>query len=394
MNKIIRLLHWNWLRLHGNSSYKNNGIWVFGEWFGKRCCDNSMYLANYIAEEHPEIQCVWVAEEGADLSSLHRSIRVLEMDKPETLEIISNASVVVMNQGLVDLTKNKDFFLSGPVTLNLWHGVPWKKIGLDGAPKSAWIKGLYYKVQVSLLASRYYLSLSDVFSGILVSACGAKKDGIIKAGYPRNSVFYDRTNILSLREKLIASFNLKEKFNCENLKIITYMPTFRDSGSENFSFTEIQNDDSLNEVLNRYNAIIIQKSHFAANNKGSAINNPRIFTADQYPAQELLAASDILITDYSSCFFDFLVLDRPIIHFVYDYQYYSTKDRGLYYTKEAVACGDTPATTEDLIKSIECNLQDPGKDAQLRKARKEQYIPYESADSCKKIYEYLINHRS
>ena len=51
-----------------------------------------------------------------------------------------------------------------------------------------------------------------------------------------------------------------------------------------------------------------------------------------------MAASDILVTDYSSCFFDFLILDRPIIHFLYDYDYYKEKDRGLYYEKEGVIC--------------------------------------------------------
>ena len=57
-----------------------------------------------------------------------------------------------------------------------------------------------------------------------------------------------------------------------------------------------------------------------------------------------LAAADMLITDYSSCFFDYLITNRPIIHYLYDYDYYVKEDRGVYYDVMDVVAGDTPKT--------------------------------------------------
>ena len=374
-------------RIIGKITYENNNIWAFGEWFGERCCDNSLYLANYVALNHPEIDCVWIAKTKTDLSALVDSIKCVEYDSEEAKGIIKNASVLIMNQGFGDLTSNYGDVWGGPLKINLWHGVPWKKIGLDGS-KASFLKKLYYKVQNSVLASDYYLSLSEDFSKIINSAFMINSDHIMRSGYPRNSVFYDQAFRVNIRFKLLNAFN--EGID-DNVKIITYMPTFRDNTNKVFSFESVIENEKLKSVLEKNNAIIIEKSHFAASVKQKMNGNGRIRFLNDYPAQELLSVSDILITDYSSCFFDFLLSDRPIIHYLYDYDYYATKDRGLYYSKEDVCCGDTPSNIEDLITSIEENLIDSHRNEKLRNERRHRFLKYESSDSCKQIFEFINN---
>ena len=170
--------------------------------------------------------------------------------------------------------------------------------------------------------------------------------------------------------------------------IIVYLPTFRDAHTKPFSFTDIT-DASFFTWLEENNIFILQKAH-AAEICSFNTGNKRIISIDDISAQELMAASDMLITDYSSCFFDYLLLDRPVIHYIYDYDYYKTKDRGLYYDKKDVVCGSAPETEEELIKSIQENFEKPDLYHKLRMARKEKFMTYESSDSCEIITQRIF----
>lgn len=372
---------------------RNDNLWILGEWFGKRCCDNSLYLANYISNNHPEISVVWFSDKNTDLSLLNSKIQVVEMDSKEAIEISKRAGVAVMNQGFVDFSNSYNYHFAGALTVNLWHGVPWKKIFNDAIIERNALKNLHAFIINNLCKSDLYLATSDEFQKILMHSNNLRESNIIKSGYPRNSIFYDDLRIKSYREALINLIRNEVEMPLENeIKIITYMPTFRDNVDSVFSFQQLEDNEKFLQLLDQENAIIIEKGHFITRNRlgePKSKNSPRILTLSAISAQELLAASDILITDYSSCFFDFLLLDKPIIHYIYDYDYYATKDRGLYYKKENVVCGDSVQSIEDLIQSIADNLTQPLKECILRKNRKKQYLSYESSDSCETIFRTL-----
>lgn len=371
---------------------RNKNLWAFGEWFGTRCCDNSLYLANHIAQNHPEIEVVWVSKKNADTSLLLPSIRRVEMDTPQAQEVLCHAGVAIMNQGDVDFTDKGHFLYDGALTVNLWHGVPWKQIGTDMYLASGLLKKLYGHYSLFLRKTDLYLATSDDFSQILQEKYFAKKDGVILSGYPRNSIFYSPEMVAGCREKAMKQLQASNPSFDSSVKIITYMPTFRDNTQEVFSFNQLENDQRLRELLERHNAVVVQRAHFVTNQRGTAQGDggyERITSLDGITSQELLAASDMLITDYSSCFFDFLMLDRPIIHHIYDYEYYANEDRGLYYKKEEVVCGDASQTVDELLAYMDSNLADPEKEAQLREHRRQKFMTYECADSCEKIYEAI-----
>ena len=184
-----------------------------------------------------------------------------------------------------------------------------------------------------------------------------------------------------------------EKLSADT-KIITYMPTFRDKDREMFSFEQLEQEERFQQILKKYNAVIVQKMHFVDEQKNAQIRREsggqRVFRTNDIAATELLAATDLLITDYSSCFFDYLLTDRPIIHYLYDYAYYEGQDRGLYYRKQDVVCGNVAENVEELLTAMENNLENPDMAANLRKQRREEYLTYESADSCKIIIEEIM----
>ncbi len=359
-------------------------MWVFGEWFGNRICDNSFYLANYIAHLHPEINLYWVAKSTTDTKALDPSIHVIEMDHPTSVKILKKAGVAIMNQGFIDFSSTATNYFGGAITINLWHGLMWKKVYYDTVEHAGILSYLYHKMIPALESADYWLVPSSAIEGPMRSAFALKDKSIIHAGYPRNSMFYIDEWVMHCREKISKKLDIEGK-------IIAYMPTFRDKTEEVFSFEKLMNDPKLKIILQDNNAYIVEKSHYVLQSRkqGEQVDKGRIFFHDEIPAAELLAASDILITDYSSCFFDYLILNRAIIHYIYDYDYYINSDRGVYYTKEDVACGKIPETVEELLEAIEGYLKDPGMDSDLRMKQRQRFWEYDSVDACEVIYQRI-----
>ena len=371
---------------------KDKNLWVFGEWYAKKICDNSLYLANYVAENYPEIKLVWITDEGTDLSLLNPNIQVMIRKTKESKKILKKASVIIVNQCMFDVNDENANYYGGSLVLNLWHGVPWKKILMDAEKYSSKFRKLFSEISYRYLGVNNYIALSDDYRDILKRCTTVKDKNIINAGYPRNSLFYDEKIVAEKREKVVKLINETFNQNFSDVKIITYMPTFRDKDREVFSFNQIKDNENLNKILAENNAIIVEKSHFKySENSSEGAVSDKIFNINNISAQELLAASDMLITDYSSCFFDFLILDRPIIHYLYDYEYYVNDDRGVYYQKEEVCCGDVAEKVDELINYIALNLEEHGRNRQLREIRKEKFIKYESSDSCQIICDYIFN---
>ena len=375
------------------SNQRDANCWLFGEWFGKKCNDNSFFFANYIAMNHPQIKLYWIACEDADISKLHQSIHILKYDSEEARDVFKQVGVVIMNQGFVDFSSQGFNFFRGAITVNLWHGVAWKKIGHDKVKKSGIIHVLYERIFDYFEKADKYVSLSSAYSDVLRTAFHAKDDEIIKAGYPRNSLFYSSNWLKTNRDNLIAYLNKTAGIKVsDHTKIILYMPTFRDNPSQMKSLEQLEDDSSFLRWMVDKDIIIIQKAHFVSQQRNefkSYRDTNRVLTLNDLLPYEALGAADILITDYSSCFFDYLILDRPIIHFIYDYENYKTADRGVYYDKEDVVCGDTPTDFAGLKDSIIKNVDLPSTNSALRKKMRRRYIEYESSDACNIIFETL-----
>ena len=368
--------------LRSGHGRREKDCWVFGEWFGKRCGDNAAYLANYVAERYPSVCIFWIAQRGCDVSFLHPRIRVLEMDSPEGRTVLQKASVAVMNQGFGDLSGEAANVFRGAVTLNLWHGVMWKKIGHDGDKRSSPAFRAYCRLIDPMLRAKHDVILSEAYGEHLESAFGAKESGFLRTGYPRNALFYDGEKVAACKERVRAMIGAPS-----DARLVAYMPTFRDSGEENVDLKSID-DAAFLAYLESSGVYLIQKAHFVAQERGStecANRSGHIVDLNSVMASELLAASDALITDYSSCFFDYLLLDRPIIHFLYDYEKYRTDDRGLYYAQEDVVSGDVVTNLPSLQKALIENLEAPEKQHARREEMRGRHLTYECAESCEQI---------
>lgn len=381
------------IRIRTSFSKRDKNLWIFGEWFGERCCDNAMAFANYVVQNHPEIHVVWIAKKKTDLSALHSKIQFVEMDTDESVKMLKRAGAAFVVQGLCDLSTDDCNYFGNALFVNLWHGVAWKMIGYDAQKKRSMLQNIENHMRSWLLGADFYLAPSKQNGKVMCSAYGLSSRRLLLGGYPRNAIFYDQDLLKATREKalriILRLINLP---SLENVRIIAYMPTFRDHDDETFSFVQLENDHSFMELLAHENAVIIQKAHFIAEKRGESkegTEGSRILSINNLSAQELLAAADMLVTDYSSCFFDFLLKDKPIIHYLYDYDYYRAQDRGLYYAKEEVVCGDIAETIDELKVLIKENLHNPDKNKDLRKKRREDFMTYENAHACQTIFEKI-----
>lgn len=388
IKKIIILLmkikyYYRLIKRKKHRNKKRTNIWLFGEWFGERCCDNCLYLANFVSRLNTNLSLFWIANNNCDTSLLDNTITVVEKDSEKANQLIKEAEVIIVNQGLCDVINDLAYVPNNSLIVNLWHGMPWKKILFDADDKSIiyMIKKIFYKI---FNICDLTISTSKENSNIIENAFLINKNKIIESGYPRNEIFYNVNNIHHCRNKLNGFINVDDKI------VISYLPTFR-SNNRLFDIKSLLVNKEFNDYLLNNNVIIVQKKHFADNSENNdAISNFIYNVDEQITTQELLCASDILITDYSSCFFDFLLLNRPIIHFLYDYDNYINNDRGLYYSKEDVCCGDCVYNSNELINSIINNINCINKDRELRLLRKNTFMNYSSNKACKIIYQRII----
>ena len=204
------------------------------------------------------------------------------------------------------------------VVVNLWHGSPLKKIGnyLDDKDEN------YFT---------YLLAASDFFAPIMQKAFSCRPEQIKICGHPRNDAMFRGKNALA-RLGLDAGWD----------KLILWMPTFRQSGFLGVSdaarakgtglpiLSRKEDMEKANALLQERNALLLAKIHPAQDLDAidrTAYSNIRIVTNGQMQAAEcdlyaLLGQADALITDYSSVYFDYLLLDRPIGFTVDDIEEY------------------------------------------------------------------------
>jgi CDP-glycerol glycerophosphotransferase (TagB/SpsB family) len=265
--------------------------------------------------------------------------------------------------------------LGNATRINLWHGVGLKKILNDDkitirkqkkASKS--FKGhLWRKMQALPRKKSYIVSTSDTMTEIFSGAFNKRKAEILQLGQPRNDVFFN--DALEFE-----NFEYKDAAR----KIILYMPTHRKEGKERMLMSELLDLDRLNRFCAENNLLFLIKKHYYHGHEVESLGayaNIIDITQQEYDAQLLLKYTDILITDYSSCFVDFLLLDRPVIFYNYDYETYVLNDRDLYFDYNATTPGEKATDFNALIEALQ-NVVTEGRDAYAAKRETVKNIFY------------------
>ena len=341
---------------------------IFGAWWGNQFADNPRYFLQYILQQNKGYKCYWFGKEH-----LRKQVEEIpgvvfvRKDSIRAIWHVLTAKWIVSNICIdADVTK---FPTYGKVTLlSFWHGTIIKgpaKGDRNVKFEGSWFHRLAMRFstpEFNVACPMYaYASFSNEdmrYSMQKELPWGFKPEMSIAAGTPRiDYLIQNRKNemeISRVRAKCakILSVPLDKKW-------YLFAPTFRRELTINYSFSNCNDGQRLDEILKSKNAIIIEKQHpqiiekFNINDSRSG----RIYIASkdqarQLEMQELLLSCDRLITDYSSPFFDFEAMGRPVIHFAYDYDSYSSDKRGVQYSLYDIAAGPVVKTEKDLISAI------------------------------------------
>lgn len=221
------------------------------------------------------------------------------------------------------------------IYLQTWHGTPLKRLAHDIiAPEDT----TFYRSGVSFESMcnsydidveryNYMISPNKFCTEVFQSAFGINRERLIETGYPRNDFITNATS-----EEVIE---LKKKFNLPlDKKIILYAPTWRDNSyvAAGYTFELKANFHKWQEKLSD-EYVVVFKPHYLIINQfedDRSLDGFLYSISSDAEINELYVLSDILITDYSSVFFDYAVLNRPIYFYMYDLEEYKDELRGFY----------------------------------------------------------------
>jgi CDP-glycerol glycerophosphotransferase len=236
--------------------------------------------------------------------------------------------------------------------IQLWHGCPLKRIELDdrhGGPAHG-LLGLSQRLIGRYPTYDIVLSPSARFTEIAFRRAFGQCE-VIEADYPRNIVFrrQDPRFLIGADTSAIEWIDAGRR---HALTTVFYLPTFRDTGGDAIA-DGVLDLARLHAFALDHGCQFLIKRHPVASNGDMPECGSRVrmydARADIYP---LLPRCDVLVTDYSSVFFDFLHTGRPIAFFAYDAEQYQRRDRSLYFEYERVVPGPVCRSQEELERTL------------------------------------------
>ena len=311
------------LKLFVNISKQQNTI-IFCSFGGRNFNDSSKAIYDEICrrEEFKEWRLIWAFVEPNKFN-IPRGEKV-KVDTIAFFKFLVTSKVWVSNSGM---DRGINLITDKIVRVETWHGTPLKKIGGEENQNTFGTKPEEYKGPIDVSAIRCAQSEFDrkIFSRVF----HATMDSIILSDLPRNDELF-MYNI----EKL------DEIRNClgitEKKKVILYTPTYREylinESSQNFIAPPMDLKKWERELGNEY--VLLVRAHYAVSAALGIENNNFVKDVSSYPSlNDLYAISDMMISDYSSTYFDYAILDRPMLCFAYDKEEYEKK-RGVYLDME------------------------------------------------------------
>ena len=330
---------------------RNRKIILFGAWWGNKYDDNSRALFEYTVKNRPDIKAFWLSSNKIVVDE------VLSLGFPAIYSKSLKGIYMALRAGIVcyctsnsDIGTNLIKYLGGCTIVNLWHGVVTKKIMYDDQitrGEIGFIEKINFAVEKFAIPKSYVACTSEIYYPIFESAFKTSKDKILNIGQARNDYFFkDDTNIYTERYA--------------GKKVILYMPTHRQEGKKKMDMKNILDLPSMSILLEKYNAVLIIKKHYYHRDEpsiGDEFDNIIDMSSENPKTPVLLKAADILITDYSSCYNDYLLLNRPQIFYCFDIDDYLLNDREMYFDYYSNVPGPICRNNKELMNEIKDVLE-------------------------------------
>lgn len=331
--------------------YKNEPIQknliMFETFRGASYADSPKYIYEYLAKNFPgQYEFVWVLNDTK--TKLPYGGTVVKRMTRKYAYYLAVCKYFVFNTRQPLWYRKRE----GQVFLETWHGTPLKRLAFDQEEVTA--ASPTYKAQFYRQKQEWdYLIAPNAFSSEIFKSCFMYKDEgdtMLDTGYPRN-------DLLSDPHKEEIAKELKKKVGIPlDKKVILYAPTWRDDeyyGNGAYKFQLKLNLEQMRKELGDEYVIILRTHYYIADVLDLTGLDGFAFNLSKYDdITEIYLMSDILITDYSSVFFDFANLKRPMLFYTYDLDKYRDVLRGFYINMEEELPGPLVFTTDEVIDTI------------------------------------------
>ena len=362
------------------------------------------YPEIHIKNSRPKILLTYRNFSGCNTLALYKSIPIQMKDhfdidfisadiniEEYTQRILESDIVVTTN---MEYRFNKKSFNPNQIVIDLWHGFPLKKMFYED-------HSYHNKNTLEPYWSQfnYMTSYSSLYNQLIHKCMRVNPNSFVITGSPRNDLLFNKNS----REILCDILEKKDR----GQKFILYMPTFRSTDQNETTNTYSQLFDfkdfsfgNLTTFLKENNYELIVKPHpiFGREYKEILKDNSHIslFPSERLETKmvdlyEILGAIDILITDYSSIYFDYLLLDKPIIFTPTDLADYSI-DRGFLLSPyEEWTPGPKVSSQQELLDEIINYSQDNEYFRNMRKVIKNKVHFYKDNNSSERVWNFISN---
>ncbi|MBX6166951.1 MAG: bifunctional glycosyltransferase family 2 protein/CDP-glycerol:glycerophosphate glycerophosphotransferase [Thermobispora bispora] len=304
---------------------------LFDSYGGGQYSCNPRAISEELARRHPDVEIIWVTRDGQ--FAVPPGVRLVLYGSREHEEALRTSRFVVANRRTQPGWYRKP---RGQTVVQTWHGTPLKRLGLD-------VAGMPYarRVPRDELARQVatwdlLLSPSPFASAALRGAFGYEGE-ILESGYPRNDALFDPARGRAARRRLGLP---------DGRRVILYAPTWRDDETTGrLALDPVRAAGALGD-----DDVLFVRAHYLVARDVSIPTGDRIRDVSKFPDMaDLLAAADVLVTDYSSAMFDFACTGRPMVFFTPDLERYRDEVRGFYFDFEAEAPGPVLRAADDVL---------------------------------------------
>ena len=278
---------------------------------GRQYSDSPRRISELLLKEHPEIQQVWAFVEPEKFRFLEeKGIKVVKYKSLEYLYYVMTSKVYVDNAEFWSALK----FRPGQMVLETWHGGgAYKRVG--GHRIDVNEREQQHAVE-KMNKITLFLSSSRTFTKYVIRDAYQYRGEVLECGLPRNDDLLspDPATAAKARETLGIP---------EGAKVLLYAPTFRNSHSLDLYDVDFARLKASLEARFGGQWIIVLRMHYYLADKAMASQAPWLRNATSYPdMQDLLQCADVLLTDYSSCMWDFSLMYKPCVLYARDISAY------------------------------------------------------------------------
>lgn len=320
---------------------------------------NPKYVVKKLLEQYGDkLEIIWTTmhpETCQELESM--GVKVLKSNTMEQMIKYTRTRFFITNDAFPSWALHRP----NQKWLNTWHGaMNYKHIGYDYlAPMSPAAARLF---KIKNRQPNFYLAGCEFFKHDTAKSFRLDEKVFLHTGLPRNDVFF--------RERKECVDKIRHQYGIEdNKRLVMFAPTFRKGmKSDTFGLDFARVCKELRQRFGGEWVVLFRNHNFVKSKQKHA---GAVDVSDYHDMQELMCAADVLISDYSSCMYDFCFTGRPSFVFATDLDSYASNDRSFAYepvkwpypiarSNEELAEKIRSFNEEDYAERVQSHLRDVG----------------------------------